>query len=74
MLFEPEQVTDSFGTFSFICLFEITVKEVTLFPHTWTDRPSAELIGNPDPVIVAYIPPPGLVWGGLKVETEIEIV
>lgn len=55
-------------------MFEITVKEVTLFPHTWTDRPFAELIGNPEPVIVAYIPPPGLVCGGLNDETEIEIV
>lgn len=61
MLFVPEQVTACFGTFSFICLFEITVYEVTSLPHTWTNRPNEELIGNPDPVIVAYIPPPGLV-------------
>jgi hypothetical protein len=46
---------------------------VTRLLQTIIDKLSVWLIGKPVPIIVAWIPPPGLVWAGLNDVTVIGI-
>lgn len=74
MLLVPEHVSTCLGTMNLIYLLDIRVNFETVFPHTCTDSPDDELIGNPEPAMVAYIPPPGLVYAGLNEDIEIVTV
>ena len=46
---------------------------MTGLSQTIIDKSSVGLIGKPVPIILAWIPPPGLVWAGLNDVTVIGI-
>jgi len=70
----PEQVEISRGTINLITWLDTEEIRVTGFPQTSMFNPSAELMGNPWPVIVIYWPPNMLVWLGEVVKTFIGMV
>ena len=70
---DPVQLFDCVGIINIILWLLTVINYVTGLLQTIIDKLSVGLIGKPVPIIVAWIPPPGLVWAGLNDVTVIGI-